>query len=1037
MGVRCFNLIRNEKMIENNSKSNHNDYCKNCGSEISPELSKKIKANQEDVVCELCGYHLLLITHISKEENRKTEVIKEINKEHQEEIKDELKEIYSLNIYSADRKKFGYYLTVFASRSIYNIIKQSNLNLNITDTHIEMISNSILTEIINNRVNNEWLVVFKLIKKNFKKLYRELQSELSLNQALQEVFLEFFQLLTKIIIKLIKKKDYSELQGIEYDIAEYLIKRDLFVFNIRFTVPFRYNLKICLSRLIYLRIKNFVHNSNLKLCQLKLSNIDKREIADDFVKKITNHNDIINEFLGVLYRIKHREFNSFYEQLCLELKSDNLFRESFNYYLRWLIGHVHDMICGKYKWKELSHFDRIIITKLEQLLNVELEFNSLSQDENLSPCKENKQENKLLENIQNEIKGLISKLITEDEKELFEKRAKDILKNFINGESVQIRKNIKPVTIAATIFYTIIVSTENYPAISLKKISRICDATKSAISNYYNKYFKHNYPRLKFYFNSRFICIRNVISLYFFKLMKDVKIETSELVLSLNECILENKGIPEKLTSEDFNILQEMINQYRETFVKYFSDLAEIVKHLIIASEVHKKIGAILIIRYLAEFLEEKNINLLQTSETFYRSLIEIFDFLKESLPNFFPERELRDSQYNYNKIVASKIKIYVIKNIYGGKYFKDGAGKCPECVKEHFVVNTDISRPHALEFHHPKNKKYEFSAKKLFEIFLKDRGNPDFLDDLIRLMEAEEVELICRNHHFLLQDKYFRYFEYFINWEDIFSLPPEIIHILITTAVNYHPKTKYKTTKEKESIRTKLVRYLKKRYIIESFYGEKCHTCGELNLKKHLPAFVCHHFDEEIKKSNPSDLLDNKFLCSEIVRILEKEKAGYICANCHKVIHYDKHIHLVDKIFDNKSLIQKIIEDYANTRNKFRYYNSSFFNTIGNPLKKSIRISKNHEKYLTAIYELSKSFNTVPSTALSYHLGVTHSAVSDFFKKKSVINKYVDFTVGKGRTPTKYLLTEEGKNIVSLIFHFRDYYKSLGLSNSNRRSGK
>ena len=97
---------------------------------------------------------------------------------------------------------------------------------------------------------------------------------------------------------------------------------------------------------------------------------------------------------------------------------------------------------------------------------------------------------------------------------------------------------------------------------------------------------------------------------------------------------------------------------------------------------------------------------------------------------------------------------------------------------------------------------------------------------------------------------------------------------------------------------------------------------------------------------------------------------------------------------------------------------------------------NQNIEKYLTAIYELSKSFNKVPSTALSYHLGVTYSAISDFFKKKSVINKYVDFTVGKGRTPTKYLLTEEGKNIVSLIFHFRDYYESLGLSNSNRERG-
>ena len=176
-------------MSENNSKSNHNDYCKFCGNKISAELSKKIKANKENVVCELCGCQLLLITNISKGENRGTELITDIKKEHHNEITEDLKEIYRLNIYNADREKFGYYLTIFTSRTIYNIIKQSNLGLNITDRQIEMISNSIMVEIINNRVDNEWVAEFKPIKKKFKKCYRELQSELSSNQALQEVFL--------------------------------------------------------------------------------------------------------------------------------------------------------------------------------------------------------------------------------------------------------------------------------------------------------------------------------------------------------------------------------------------------------------------------------------------------------------------------------------------------------------------------------------------------------------------------------------------------------------------------------------------------------------------------------------------------------------------------------------------------------------------------------------------------------------------------------------------------------------------------------
>ena len=366
-------------MSENNSKSTHNDYCKFCGNKISPELSKKIKANKENVVCELCGCQLLLITNISKGENRGTELITDIKKEHHDEITEDLKEIYRLNIYNADREKFGYYLTIFTSRTIYNIIKQSNLGLNITDRQIEMISNSIMLEIINNRVDKEWLSEFKPIKKKFKKFYKKLQSELSSNQALQEVFWEFFRLLVKIIITLINKKDYSELQEIEYDIAEYLVKGDLFVSHLRFTVPFRYNLKICLSRLIFLKIKDIACKSNLKFCQLKLSNIEKRNISDEIITYLTSHNEIINKFLGELYKIKPSDFNEFYKYLCFELKSDNLFAESFNYYIRWLIGHVHNIVCGKYKWKELSHFDRIIGTKLAELIDMEVDFEKIRE----------------------------------------------------------------------------------------------------------------------------------------------------------------------------------------------------------------------------------------------------------------------------------------------------------------------------------------------------------------------------------------------------------------------------------------------------------------------------------------------------------------------------------------------------------------------------------------------------------------------------------------------------------------------------------
>jgi len=498
-------------MSENNSMNNHNDYCEFCGNKISTELSKKIKENKEDVVCELCGCQLLLITNISKEENRGTELITDIKKEHQEDIREELKELYGLNIYSADREKFGYYLTIFTSRSIYNIIKQYNLGINITDIQIEMISNSIIVEIINNRVNNEWLAEFKPIKKKFKKCYRELQSELSLNQALHEVFLEFFRLLTKIIINLINKKDYSELQVIEYDIAEYLIKRDLFVSNIRLTVPFRYNLKICLSRLIYLRIKDIASKNKLKFRQLKLPNIEYRNISDEIMKYLITHNEIINNFLGELESIKTDDFNEFYEYLCLELKSDNLFAESFNYYLRWLIGHVHNIVSGKYKWRELSHFDRIIGSKLAQLINVEVDFEKIKEfKENVQNAIEIPQENPV--NLKKKLKGPIDDLLanvyavlehikkivnlikcTNEQRAILLSKSKKILNRHIlrvkNGK-ITISKKADPLTNAVAIIYSALKSSNYTNLVSLKQLSEISNVRNSTISKQYSRWYK-------------------------------------------------------------------------------------------------------------------------------------------------------------------------------------------------------------------------------------------------------------------------------------------------------------------------------------------------------------------------------------------------------------------------------------------------------------------------------------------------------------------------------------------------------------------
>jgi len=105
------------------------------------------------------------------------------------------------------------------------------------------------------------------------------------------------------------------------------------------------------------------------------------------------------------------------------------------------------------------------------------------------------------------------------------------------------------------------------------------------------------------------------------------------------------------------------------------------------------------------------------------------------------------------------------------------------------------------------------------------------------------------------------------INWENLLSFPAELIHILIRTSVDNFSKTKNKSGEKKNAIRKHIKRKLKRKFIIESYYGDFCPTCKEFSTKKFLPAFVGHYFDEKIKTVKFSILYD--LSCSEIVQII------------------------------------------------------------------------------------------------------------------------------------------------------------------------
>ena len=547
--------------------------------------------------------------------------------------------------------------------------------------------------------------------------------------------------------------------------------------------------------------------------------------------------------------------------------------------------------------------------------------------------------------------------------------------------------------------------------------------------------------------------IRKNISLYFFEILKERDVTTEKLVLELKDNILKNKNLSNQLNEKEINTLLEMITQYEDIFDEYFSHLVEVVKYLIIFSNIYKEIGAHLKIKIITDFLEELGINLLLKSQSFRHSVTDIVNFLEKSkYSKFFPIRQIKKEKLSqkesnkrdiiYRTVIGSRLKLYLMKNIYNGKYLQSGEAYCPECRREGFIINTKDLRLRAKTFHHESDKKEEeFNERQLYRMFVKNQSNPYFLEELIEKAENEKIVLLCRNHHIIIHTN--NYFNSFINWEEIFNYPALFIHILIKTVIDNFCLTKELSPKIKSNIKDNIVRKLKKRYIIEWFHGGYCPICREISTKKHLSALSFAHLEEKTKKQEPYELYFSHS-CLEIAQILEREKGCYVCSNCHSVFHYNKYlIDLADKIFKDKNAEKKIRDDYNNVLSKFEENLINGIDSIGEPLKNPLLTFDSTERYLTAIYEISKmkmQDGVTTSELMTYLKLSSTSSVLQFFRnsKNEVINQSVikknenvqivvnskqKGTYKKKKIISKFYLTDKGKEFVFWIYHFRDYY--------------
>lgn len=718
-------------------------------------------------------------------------------------------------------------------------------------------------------------------------------------------------------------------------------------------------------------------------------------------------------------------------------------------------------LCREIKRKDVE----ILIEDSQELIKFNGE-NKLTSQEDEKKHIFNKSESmkKRYINFKNEVRNRLKTLIssinsTQKQKDIIWTKSLEILDKFISraeNNEFTIRKDTRSSTVASTIIYTIIISNRNMPEINLSEVSKLSNVNVGTINSFYNNHFRYLYPKIEFQleFSKKLRKIKDVFALYFFELMKnltndsinDIEIRISEYVSTLRKNILRENNLPKPLPKGSIEILRELVDFYPDIFEKYFSDLAKIVNYLMIQSTILKKIDAHFIIQPICDFLIRENINLLYKPTTLRRYIIlEIYDFLREMYPKYFPPRvfqrddlskkEIKVIRKNYRNTIGNKIKLYVIEHIYNGLYFKHGKGKCPKCREAGFKINTDISRLSSLEFHHKsKVKERSFTAPKLGRIFENSGFNPNFLEDLIKIIESEKVILLCRNHHKIIHHKYFRYFIHLINWEDIFTLPSDLIHILAKVSVENFKKTRNLSRDSSYYARYTIIRYLKKRYIFENFYGEFCPTCRESNIKGYLPSFDYHHIDGPRFDHNPyvktlvksaSELFIQSYSCSEIAKILDYEKGGFVCANCHNVLGYSSdHLKLLNKTYKDMNLAEKILDDYNSVKKKFRiFYNVP---SIKDPLETNNQITDSYSKYLNAVYKMTQEGTNITHSSLSHYLKLSRATVSEFLNKnKYFFQNFVVLTIGSNRLK-KYILTDQGKKYIELIYYFKNYYKNL-----------
>lgn len=337
--------------------------------------------------------------------------------------------------------------------------------------------------------------------------------------------------------------------------------------------------------------------------------------------------------------------------------------------------------------------------------------------------------------------------------------------------------------------------------------------------------------------------------------------------------------------------------------------------------------------------------------------------------------------------------KLDVINRIYNGR-FKDG--KCDQC-------GFDANYLPCLTFHHqnPLIKKYYYGE-------IADLPS----DEICKLLEPENVRLICFNCQRLIHATLFDRFNCIILDQNLYSYT---IREIDDTIINL--KERYNLEGEVSAVKY----WIKKRIVIDYLFNGKCVGCGKMTVFNNLPCLEFHHTDSNVEQKLRWRKIKHLDIKTIINRLLN-EKCVCLCKNCHKLIEsYQFSKYSIEILGIDKGQIVK--NEFHKLVNNIQKHNI-VKNINLYPILVEFMLDKAWKRALLCIYKITETkrnegvwpnYNEYANKELTNHIKFAYSTVKGYTRKLIKMN-LVSFSRHSeiNLNEKVYSLTQKGYDVIN-----------------------